>query len=368
MNAFPFSLTGSTSKWYYNLDMGKVKGWTELVNAFLTQFPFDTMIDITLGDLETTKQREGETFSEYLVNWREKASKMINHPGEKDQVNIMMKDLLPIYFNRMLSTSIMNFEQLCDCGIRIEDAMENEGRATIKKAYGQASNKTTSQPNVSAIYQAPTPSTYPYQYSNPPKQIPTPKPRRHFDPLEAPFSKVYDYLLQRGHLKPLDPTPMPNLIPKNLNLNLYCHFHQKSNHSMDKCVRLKNKIQDLIDKDVIPKPNPPTLPNIHQNTLPNYQRIPPLTEMNYVEDEEFVLAIDDEAWVDFYESGNGDLCHSTRIGKHFKPPHLEVDHPGREDLEREVPNVKDVEKIGKGKNIAKTNEVEDRVLTQLKMT
>jgi hypothetical protein len=85
------------------------------------------------------------------VRWREKASKMINRLGEKDQVNIMMKGLLPVYFNRMLSAPIMNFEQLCDCGTRIEETMENgkteksEGRATSKKTYGQTS-KTTSHP------------------------------------------------------------------------------------------------------------------------------------------------------------------------------------------------------------------------------
>jgi hypothetical protein len=159
LNSFPFSLTGSTFKWYYTLDIGNVKGWTELVNAFLTQFSFNTMIDITLRDLEITKQKEGgfPVFSKYLVRWREKASKMINRPGEKDLVNIMMKGLLPVYFNRMLSTPIMNLEQLCDCGTRIEDAMENgktkknEGKATSKKTYGQTS-KNNLQTNVSAVY------------------------------------------------------------------------------------------------------------------------------------------------------------------------------------------------------------------------
>jgi hypothetical protein len=82
------------------------------------------------------------------VRWREKASKMINCLGEKDQINIMMKGLLLVYFNRMLSTPIMDFEQLCDSGMRIEDAMENgkieknEGRATYKKTYGQTSKST----------------------------------------------------------------------------------------------------------------------------------------------------------------------------------------------------------------------------------
>jgi hypothetical protein len=69
LNLFPFSLTGSTFKWYYTLDIGTVKSWTELVNAFLTQFSFNTMIDITLRDLEITKQKEGgfPVFSKYLV-------------------------------------------------------------------------------------------------------------------------------------------------------------------------------------------------------------------------------------------------------------------------------------------------------------
>jgi hypothetical protein len=88
--------------------------------------------------------------------------------------------------------------------------------------------------------------------------------------------------------------------------------------------------------------------------------------LNYIEEEEFVFAIDDEVWTNFYKPTNEDSCHSTRTRKHFKPLHLGVKHPSREDLEREVTNVKDAEKIGKGKNIAKSNEEEDRVLTQLK--
>ncbi len=48
LNAFTFLLNGSTSKWYYALDIGNIKGWIELVNAFLAQFSFNTMIDITL--------------------------------------------------------------------------------------------------------------------------------------------------------------------------------------------------------------------------------------------------------------------------------------------------------------------------------
>ena len=38
------------------------------------------MIDVTLRDLETTKQGFGETFSKYMTRWKGKASKMVNMP------------------------------------------------------------------------------------------------------------------------------------------------------------------------------------------------------------------------------------------------------------------------------------------------
>ena len=58
LHAFPLSLTGAASRWYYSLDPSKTKVWNELVELFVDQFIFNTMIDVTLKDLETTKQGE----------------------------------------------------------------------------------------------------------------------------------------------------------------------------------------------------------------------------------------------------------------------------------------------------------------------
>ena len=52
--AFPLSLTRGASRWYYSLDPSKTKVWNELVELFVDQFIFNTMIDVTLRDLETT--------------------------------------------------------------------------------------------------------------------------------------------------------------------------------------------------------------------------------------------------------------------------------------------------------------------------
>ena len=148
-------------------------------------------------------------------------------------------------------------------------------------------------------------------------------------------------MCKRGHLKPLDPTPYPDPLPKNWNTNLYCLFHKKIGHSTNECTRLKHEIQDLIDNDVIPKPRFTNQPNVHQNLLPNYQRTPPPNQINFIEvlQEDWVLAIDDEAWDDLEGDKKAyniswyvediieieEAHHLTRRGRHFKPAYLEED-------------------------------------------
>ena len=84
LHVFPFLLTRGASRWYYSLDPSKTKVWNELVELFVDQFIFNTMIDVTLRDLETTKQGVGETFSEHMTRWKNKASWMVNRPNEKE--------------------------------------------------------------------------------------------------------------------------------------------------------------------------------------------------------------------------------------------------------------------------------------------
>ena len=91
----------------------------------MDQFIFNTMIDVTLKDLETTKQGVGKTFSENMTRWKGKASRMVNRPNEKDQIHMIIKNLLSAYNSRLLSSPISSFGELCDCGTRIEDAINN---------------------------------------------------------------------------------------------------------------------------------------------------------------------------------------------------------------------------------------------------
>jgi hypothetical protein len=50
---FPLSLSRIAAGWYYTLDVEKTKVWKELINLFMKQFSYNTMVDVTIKDLET---------------------------------------------------------------------------------------------------------------------------------------------------------------------------------------------------------------------------------------------------------------------------------------------------------------------------
>ena len=179
------------------------------------------MIDVTLRNLETSKQGARETFSEYMIRWKGKASKMVNRPNEKDQINMIIKNLLPAYNIRLLSSTISSFRELYDCETRIEDAINNgqlekgESKPPIKRRHVGEDHPMPKPMNVSAII-----PQQPLAYQNFLK-----KTHREFSNLGMTLAQTYENLTSKGFLKPLQPTLMPNPMPFTWNLNEYCHFH-----------------------------------------------------------------------------------------------------------------------------------------------
>jgi len=53
----------------------------------------------------------------------------------------------------------------------------------------------------------------------------TKKAHQEFYDLGMTLAQAYENLTFKGFIKPLDPTPIPNPVPPNWNLNEYCHFH-----------------------------------------------------------------------------------------------------------------------------------------------
>ena len=80
--------------------------------------------------------------------------------------------------------------------------------------------------------------------------------KRVFDHLQMPLLEVLVVMIEKGHLMPLDPTPLPNPIPQSWNRNDHCALHQRIGQETNICQRLKHEVQDLINKGVIAKPQP----------------------------------------------------------------------------------------------------------------
>ena len=82
-----------------------------------------------------------------------------------------------------------------------------------------------------------------------------------------PISQVFDKLKAKRLLKPLDPRPIPNLLPLRFDVNKRCAYHQGPGHDTNNCFVLHHAIQNLIENKVIV---PPIRPSITNNPLPNH--------------------------------------------------------------------------------------------------
>uniref|UniRef100_A0A2N9HKR9 Uncharacterized protein n=1 Tax=Fagus sylvatica TaxID=28930 RepID=A0A2N9HKR9_FAGSY len=304
---------------------------------------------------ETTKQDPKETFSAFITRWRAKAAHMPNRPNEEEQLQIVVKNLLPVYNKHLFAQYLPNFKALVKAGTQIEDAIEV---GIVKVEDFQRAKKFTPIGSSSKVQEIAV-------ISKPnPIQLSFPKAPRQYNDLYMPPSK--------------------------------------------------NAIQDLIDNEIISPPTPPNRPNVNHNPLPNHHNQRP--HINCIEDQEMgdpsllihkipscnMLSWDElmedvpaKPKIDIWKDGKAtkalnsnfsftsyliphkrqykphphsspqtlrpkaqtqftqpkaespntflnqtqnspEITHITRGGRHFKPPHLEADNP-LEALSQQAP-------------------------------
>ncbi|KAF5932134.1 hypothetical protein HYC85_028305 [Camellia sinensis] len=183
-------------------------------------------------------------------------------------------------------------------GVQIEDAMKqgliDQDREQPRKTFNRNNNTsssgaaTTRASEVSMVTTIPPPLPRPMAASpffgasgsNTQTTRFQPRGQRTFTPLYMPLSKALGVLIKKGHLKPLEPRPLPNPLPPSHNPAKYCAYHQQHGHDTDQCFRLCHEIQDLIDKQVIV---PPEKPNVTTNPLPSHNQAPPPKRINFIQ-------------------------------------------------------------------------------------
>ena len=94
---FQNTLTGAILKWFLNLDDARAISWEDIYREFHKQYKYNMEVNITRRDLETTKQEPKESFSTFITKWRAKAAQMMSRLSEKEQLAMVVKNLLPTY-------------------------------------------------------------------------------------------------------------------------------------------------------------------------------------------------------------------------------------------------------------------------------
>ena len=63
--------------------------------AFLKQYEYNTKLEVSIRDLELTKQKYNESFSDFLTRFMNKAGLVKNKLTEKDQVRMIVRNVSP---------------------------------------------------------------------------------------------------------------------------------------------------------------------------------------------------------------------------------------------------------------------------------
>ncbi|KAF5934346.1 hypothetical protein HYC85_030517 [Camellia sinensis] len=270
LSLFGRTLSGVAAIWYAKLEDDVKRSWDEMAEAFVAQYSYNTQIEITTRDLETTRQEHKESFSDFVTRWRAKASMMTLRPTDKDQIRMIVRNLQPKLMQKMID--------------------KEQPRRTFNRNNnaGPSGAATTRTSEVSMVTTIPPPLPRPMAAtpfsgasgSNTQTTKYPPRGQRNFTPLYMPPSKALGVLIRKGHLKPLEPRPLPNPLPPTHNPAKYCTYHQQHGHDTDQCFRLRHEIQDLVDKQVI---LPPERPNVTTNPLPTHNQAPPPKRVNFIQ-------------------------------------------------------------------------------------
>ena len=110
-----------------------------------------------MRDLQNTRQKYNESFTDYLTRWREKLGQMRHRAAEIDQLTITMEGYVSALSKKLGDLGIRNFEELYRFGVQKESDLAQEkrffgGRPGNKNAASSSSNvqiNTIRQPSSS---------------------------------------------------------------------------------------------------------------------------------------------------------------------------------------------------------------------------
>lgn len=126
MCLFPQSLAGTTMDWFSHLPCG-IKTFQEITEKFIDHFSFNLDMDVSLEELYTLKQNQGETFTNFLQRWRQRARKTKWPLLDEQQVGIIIANLDPNLSFHLKMQCITSYGELVPRALIIERALISQG-------------------------------------------------------------------------------------------------------------------------------------------------------------------------------------------------------------------------------------------------
>ncbi|KAF5933657.1 hypothetical protein HYC85_029828 [Camellia sinensis] len=254
------TLSGVAATWYAKLEDKVKQDWEELAEAFVDRYSYNTQVEMTMQELETTRQNPTEPFVEFVARWRAKAAQMTDRPSERDQVQMMVRNLEHDMLQKLIVAPLFTFKSLHELGVQVENAF-NSGiiprtseptRRVISRSTNAGSSTIPKPTEINAVATA-------NPFAKPSLQTagPARAQGRTFTPLYMSLTSALKALIERGHLKPLDPQPLPDPLPARHNPSKYCMYHQQRGHGTNRCYRLRHEVQNLINNQTIAPPSGP---------------------------------------------------------------------------------------------------------------
>ncbi|RVW47635.1 hypothetical protein CK203_109792 [Vitis vinifera] len=95
-------------------------------------------------------------------------------------------------------------------------------------------------------------------------------------------------LMDARLLTPLEPKPLPQPVPPQFRMDLYCSYHQRQGHDINLCTALRRTIQDVIDQgsislDQLSMPSDPVTTHSTHVVPPSTVSIP---SIDHVDDDD----------------------------------------------------------------------------------
>ncbi|XP_019225847.1 PREDICTED: uncharacterized protein LOC109207392 [Nicotiana attenuata] len=302
----------------------------DLAQALARHFQYNVEIVPDRLSLIKIEKKPNESFREYGFRWREQAARVNPQMEEAKMVEYFLQALEPTYFGHLILAICKSFNEVVNMGGMVEEGLKSskimsysalkETTQAIQNGNGGVLRKKKKEDVAMVISGSwhgltvsphhytqprPQPQTYTQTSYNPPQHyFPPQNPQYSVRPLQYHVHHAQQYAQPPPHpqwrarapqnsypppkiyrnpigpifrpgpeLRQLDvlrliESKLPNPPPKNLDYSLRCAYCSDApGNDTEKCLHLKNAIQDLIDTNQIVVQSPKT-PNINQNPLP----------------------------------------------------------------------------------------------------